>query len=73
MNKLLTWFVNKVMLRILFIQWLIILKMINKINIKKILKNKENVVKIFLMKDKELENKINKENRKKELENKDYN
>jgi hypothetical protein len=47
--------------------------MINKINIKKILKNKENVVKIFLMKDKELENKINKENRKKELENKDYN
>ncbi len=73
MNKLLTWFVNKVMLRILFIQWLIMLKMINKINIKKILKNKENVVKIFLMKDKELENKINKENRKKELENKDYN
>ena len=73
MNKLLTWFVNKVISRILFIQWLTMLKMINKINIKKILKNKENVVKIFLMKDKELESKINKENRKKESENKDYN
>ena len=49
------------------------LKMIKKMNIKKILRNKENVVKIFWMKDKELENKIKKESKRKKLENKNYN
>lgn len=42
-------------------------------NIRKKLKNKESAAKIFLMKDKEFVNRMNKEKRKNVLKNKEFN